>query len=816
MKMEKAAENKKGFLLFIFLLLFLIYSSVAGFSQQSAPPPEKQPSPQPFGYDIFRPLPEPIIEGPVDEQYLLSPGDEIIITVWGQLSLKYLLAVSEDGYIDIPDEGGRVFTNGVSLKELKKMVTESLSRIYSSYINLENPSSGPAFVDVKLAKVRKLLVYVVGEVKNRGAYTISSGIATLLNLLTNAGGVEERGSLRDIRIRRANGTVDMVDFYDLLITGKIDTKKTQIRYGDYIIVPIKQKSVAIKGEVKREGIYEVIGNEGIKELINFAGGLTSNAYLKRCQVRRFEVNVGEKFIDLDLESVLSDPEKNFPLMDRDEVTILPSIVVRRRMVEIRGDGIKRPGVYQYSPGMTVRDLIEQAEGLREHVYLERADLVRTGEDFSKKLTVFSPKELYKEERPGVYVFAGDKSAEEKNFRLRELDEVIIYSSFALRGKDKHVTLEGHIKEPGTYILAENMSLYDLMFSRGGFNDETFRKRAFLDLAHIFRKTPGELKEQVLTFSPRKLLDGKAEANIRIEDGDRIVVYSYDALEVKPMVTIDGLVKRPGAYELAEGMTLGDLILVAGGLRPEAYRVEAAIARREPPGDDSENKKGEEKIATVIIPISGDIARIPDEVRTPLKPFDKILIRNLYQWEPLSVVSVKGQVKSPGSYSLESRQERISQVMRRAGGLKNEAFAEGAYLMRQKDIVRMSETKTDELEKIAINLREALQNPARPYDLVLKDGDMIFVPNNPGTVEVRGAVRKPGILQYREGKGIGYYVDLCGGWMGDKDNVVINLPNGSAKKVKKFLFLRISPKVLPGSVIEVPVKPELKKLKADED
>jgi len=189
-------------------LMFIGGSSQLNFAQEAK---EKNPRSQKetkifaFGYDIFRKLPEPITEGPVDEEYLLSPGDEVIVSIWGQLNEEYPLSVSEDGYIDIPDEGGRVFTNGVSLKELKKVVTRKLSQIYSSYINIDNPSRSTAFVDVKLAKVRKLLVYVVGEVETQGAYTISSSVATLLNLLNNAGGVKETGSLREIKMRRADG-----------------------------------------------------------------------------------------------------------------------------------------------------------------------------------------------------------------------------------------------------------------------------------------------------------------------------------------------------------------------------------------------------------------------------------------------------------------------------------------------------------------------------------------------------------------------------------------------------------------------------------
>jgi len=820
LSLEKSKPLVKNFtlfkLVFTFVLCFVFISGVLLLSffpeavegAQEGQIDEKDKV-YAFGYDIFRKLPEPITEGPVDEQYLLSPGDEIIINVWGQLNLEYPLTVSEEGYIDIPQEGGRIFTNGVSLKELKGLVTKKLSQIYSSYINFNNPSRGTAFVDIKLAKVRKLLVYVVGEVENQGVYTISSSVATLLNLLNNAGGVKKTGSLREIKIRRAGGTVDVVDLYDFLLTGEIDTKKSRIRYNDYIIVPLKGKSVTIKGAVKRPGIYEITGKEGIKNLVQFAGGLTSNAYLKRSQIRRHEISVGEKFVDLNIESIFNDHQNDFALVDGDEVTIFPNIDVRRRMVQIGGDGIKRPGTYEYVSGMTVKDLIEKAEGIKEDVFLERADLVRTEEDFSKRLTVFSLENLFKKNNENYYEYIGN---EKNNFTLREMDQITIYSSYAMKGEDKHVTLEGHVKEPGTYILPENMTLLDLIFSKGGFQNEDFRKRAYLELAHIFRKIPGELEERVITFNLRKLLERKDEENFSLEDSDRVMIYSYETMETKPFVTIEGLVKRPGIFPLAENMTLEDLILLAGGLRPDAYKVEAVIARMQP-----EEAEGQKKVATIVVPVESNFASIPDEEKTRLETYDKVAIRNLPEWEPLPVVNIGGQIKYPGSYSLEKIEERISSIVKRAGGVKKTAYPEGGVLFRRKDIIEMTQERQEEREKISINLKEALKNPGGSDDFILKDGDQIFVPYNPGTVEVKGAVRNPLIVQYKEGQKMDYYIELCGGYHkdADKTNTVSYLPNDVAYKKKKFLFFRGSPAILPGSTIEVPFRGVAKEIEVVE-
>ena len=794
-----------------FILLWLVaYPFVVSAQEIKPEPPQKEipkPAPKtdlpekplPFGYNIFRAAAEQVVEGPVDEDYLVSAGDEIIVRVWGQLNLNYPLTVSDDGFITIPDEGGRVYTNGLNLKELKVLVAESLSRIYSNYINLANPAQSTAYVDVKLGKVRKLLVYVVGEVQNQGAFNISAGVASLLNLLNNAGGIKESGSLRDIKIRRTDGSVDTVDLYEFLISGKLDIKKIRIRYGDYILVPLKGKSASIKGEVKRSGAYEVIGNEGVKDLVRFAGGLTSNAYLKRTQVRRFDINAGEKIIDIDGDKALNDPAANFVLQDGDEVTIFPNVMVRRLLVEIAGNGIKRPGIYEFRPGMTLKDLVAAAEGLKEYVYLDRADLVRTEEDFSKRITSFSLKELFREDKPGNYVYTGK---EEMNFKLREMDQVTLYSIFQMRGGDKTVVFEGHVKEPGTYVLAENMTLYDLIFARGGFEDVNYKNATYLDLGHIFRKKPGEINEKLMTFNLGGLLAGNPKDNIPLANEDRIHVYDYETMKAKPSVMIEGLVKRPGSYPIAESLTLEDLLMLAGGLTPDAYKVEALIAR-------TARKEGEESLqsSNFVIPVPDDFALIPIGKRTPLEAFDKVVIRHVPGWEPQELVYIAGEIVYPGTYTVLSKEERISSLIKRAGGLKKEALAEGALLQRRKTIVGLSRGEAGGYESVAFDLTEALARPGREADVLLKDGDRISIPTNPGVVEVRGAVRKPGVLQYRGSASLEDYVRLCGGYIrsADKNNAIVFLPNQTAKKRSRFLFFRLNMDVPPGSIINIPEK-----------
>ena len=587
-----------------------------------------------------------------------------------------------------------------------------------------------------------------------------------------------------------------MDLYDLLVTGRIDTKKTRLVYGDYVIVPLKRKSVTIKGEVKRPGIYEIIGEEGIKELIEFAGGFESGAYLDRAQVKRFEINLGERFFDLNLKQILDPPENNFPLLDGDEVNIFPAVQERRPIVSILGEGIMRPGVYEYRDGLTVQDLIEQAEGLKESAYLERADLVRTQDDFTKKLSIFSLQDLYLRAEDGRFVL---KDGRESNFSLEKMDEITIYSDFEMRGQDKFVTLEGHVKNHGRFVLPENMTLFDLIFSRGGFQDEEFKKSAFLELGHVFRKIPGQVDEEILTFNLGDLLAGNPGENMGLEDGDRVVIYAYEILEEKPFVTIEGLVNKPGRYNLSKNLTMEDLILLAGGLRPDAYIVEAIIGRLKPGMDEA--------VKSLIIPIRENFSTLSPDQKTLLEAYDEIVVRNTPEGEPMPVVSVRGEVKYPGNYSLPSRSTRIATIIQRSGGLKISAFPEGAVLFRRADVITMSPNSNPVLEKVSINLKKALLNPTGKFDLILENGDYIYVPPNPMTVEVKGAVNKPALFQFRTGAKINDYIEMAGGFApgADRSELIVQLPNQEAARRKMFLFFKLNMKVLPGSVIEVPFR-----------
>lgn len=757
-----------------------------------------------FGYDVFQSNGGAINAGPVDDQYLLSAGDEVVVSIWGELNETLNLVVSDQGFLELPEKAGRIQTNGVTLRELRPLVVRSLSQIYAAYINAIEPEKSTAFVDIRLGKIRPLLVYVVGEVSKPGAFAISATVANVINLLNNAGGVRTSGTLREIKIRRNDGKVDVVDLYGFFLNGDVDYKKIRLQPGDYVIVPIKQKSITVQGEVRRPSTYELIGDEGMKELIAFAGGVTPDAYLKQSQIKRSEVNRGEVFLDLDLSQLQTDPKSNIPMSDRDVLTIGKNIQVRKNIVSVRGDGITRPGTYEWTPGMRLADVIAKGEGLREHAYIERADLIRTDADFSKRLTTFALAGLYAKAPDGTYQFKL-KADDALNFPVREMDEIYVQSAWGLTGNDQTVTLEGHVKQKGTTVLPQGMTLYDLLFTRGGFQDPDFAKKTFMGLGHVFRGVKGDLETKIIAFDLERLLTGDAAVNMALEDGDIVRLYSRAELEMKRTVTIQGVVQTPGTYPMAENMTVEDLVILAGGLQGNVIRAQAVIARTSRlVGANAERTDLHDQL--VPIPLDRNLAFRANTDKAPLIAFDRVTVRHELGWEPREVASTLGEVLYPGGYSLPKEGQRISELVKIAGGLTAEAFPEGAVLLR--DSVDVTGAKPVS-RAMVIDLAAALRNPGCPEDVMLRDGDELRIPKNAGSVEVQGALQRPMLLQHRKDRKLSEYLSLCGGLLekADASRITITSPNKSALLVVKDQ----DPMLLPGSVVMVPFQRDTERL-----
>ncbi len=746
---------------------------------------------KPYGYDVFQGQ-IAITEGPVDEEYLVGPRDELLIETWGEYKKRWPVRVSEDGFIDLEDEEQRVFVNGRTLLQVKDDVTRKLSETHATIFNWEKPSESKAWVEVRAMRVRPLLVYVTGEVFKPGTYPIQSTAASLINVLTNAGGILPTGSLRNVRVSRADGTSEVYDLYDFLIRGETRPVKTRLKYGETVFVDIKRKSCAIRGYVKRPGIYEMTDKESLRDLIYYAGGPLPGAYLRRVQIIRRAINESTRALDVDY-TALNDAGTTFPLMDGDVVQILQS-VEDEYIVTLEGGGVYRQGIYEYRDKMTLADLIEKGEGLRGEAYLAKADLIRTRPDKTKELTSFSLTQLYKwDPATGKMVYSA-KRDHPQNFLLQRQDKVIIYSYFDIIGRDKKVTLEGHVKKPGEYVLAEGMLLSALLrVAEAGFDDPDWRKATYLERADLFRTNPNDLSIQVIPVHLGRLLDGDPAANIPLQSLDRLVVYEYKDFYPDAYFTINGAVREPGRYKLATNATLDDAIVLAKGLLDEAYKYEAEIIRTSPA---SVTLQEPAKIFTQ--PIREDYATAPRETGFRLMKDDQIFVRTVPGWEKPRTVSVRGQVQFPGEYVLAGADERLSSLVGRRAKLKDTAWLPGAVFTRLLD----ADSTPPMRVRVAVDLKQALAKPGSAADLILRDGDELHIPMNPMTVEVRGAVHVPATLQYEEGRTVDYYIKRCGGYRRDalRSSTLILNPDGTSTRRGWGWF---GPRPLAGSVIVVP-------------
>jgi polysaccharide biosynthesis/export protein len=646
-----------------------------------------------FGRDLFRRSTTQFQAdalGPVDASYRVAAGDELVLLLTGDVELAYQLEVTREGFVVVPD-AGQVPVSGATLRELESRLRGRLARVYSGV------AGGTTHVQVSLGRLRSNLVYIVGEAERPGAYQVAGG-ASVFNALYQARGPNENGSFRNIEVRRGDRVIARVDLYDYLVSGD-PRGDVRLEHGDIVFVPVAGPRVWLKGAVRREALYELRDGDDLASLVGYAGGFQARAHVQRIQIDRIlppgQRSPGRDRVlqDIDLVSFLRRQEpQRVGLQDGDIVQVFTVSDRRRHRVTLSGD-VRRPGVYEWLPGMTLGQLLSRADGLEESAYTARAHI----------------------------------------FRLIEED-----------GRRRLIRTE--------------LS-----------NPEVVQTLPLIDL-------------------------------------DSIVVFSREQLANPRHVTIDGFVKNPGRYELAEGMSLRDLVLAAGGFVDGAHTPEAEVAR------SADHRTRTARMAEVIRvplealgyggPASDERARQPDLPDwTPggdefeLQHGDRVFVRRSPGYFASQTVAVSGEVLFPGSYVLESRQETLVDVLRRAGGLAPEARAEGLQLMRAGTLV-------------STDLRAALQNPGSRFNVVLLPGDSLHIPALDPTVLVTGAVAFESRVLFKPGERLDYYVQRAGGYtdIADRKRVAVIYQDGGRAVVQRTALVRRTPEIGPGSAIYVPEKP----------
>ena len=496
-----------------------------------------------FGYSIFSEVPaafEPSAIGPADPEYIIGPGDVLKVSVWGQVEFQNELTVDKEGRIFIPTVG-QVLVSGQSLDITYSKLKAQMSRSYSGLVS--RPPT--VWMDLTISKLRPKRIFMMGEVAKPGGYTVSS-YATVFNSLYSIGGPTVQGSLRDVRVIRDEKVIAHVDLYKYL-TGAEETDDIRVQNNDIVFIPPRGKTVAISKQVRQPAIYELLPAENLKQLLDYSGGALATAYLERVQIDRIipfkERRPGgpeRRIIDINFREILNQ-NGDYELVDGDRVSVYSIFDERKNYVRVTG-AVMRPGMFQLEKAPSVKSLIAAAEGLTAAVYTEVAHIVRYNDDMiTKRLLPFNLKELLADPQ--------------KDIALEPRDELIVYSTEAIKVTNKFVTVFGEVKVPGQYPLRDNMTLDDLILLAGGYTEEAEK-----DKAEISRLKPNALTHDTLSIILHPELPEVVKSMGRNEKGDTVEMLSLVSREYFPLQHRDEILIRPDPeYKLQQNVTItGDV------------------------------------------------------------------------------------------------------------------------------------------------------------------------------------------------------------------------------------------------------------------
>ncbi len=496
---------------------------------------------------------QPNINLPTPENYQLGAGDEIIADIWGNSELTFRQFISPEGNIIVPNIGP-IFLNGMQIKEASVKIKRAFSRIYS---DLSSPSPG-TFIKVSLGNIRSIQVNIMGEVVLPGTFTLSS-FASVFHALYSAGGVNNIGSLRDIKVYRNGKVVSNIDIYEYLLKGN-NSGDITLKEGDIVKVEPFKKRVQITGVVKRPMIYEMKENEPLSTLIEYAGGFESSAYKKNLQLLR----KGDS--EMKIFTVESSDFGSFELSDGDVVQVGNILDRYENRAHISG-AVYRPGTYALDSKMkTLKDLIDIAEGTTKDAFLSRAVLYRENPDLSITVESIDLSKLFAGEVPDI--------------NLKKNDRLYILSLAELRD-NLIVTLQGEVKRPNNYPYAKNMSIEDLILRGGGLLESA--SLAKVDVSRRIKNpmsvTQTATQSEVFTFSIENGLIISGDKSFVLEPFDIVNVRKSPGYEIQQSIYINGEVVFGGAYpKIQRDERLSSFIQRAGGLTSSAYAEGARLTR----------------------------------------------------------------------------------------------------------------------------------------------------------------------------------------------------------------------------------------------
>jgi protein involved in polysaccharide export with SLBB domain len=753
--------------------------------------PSRDLPPQRFGTQVFRDglrdsrsIP---MDLPVGPEYVVGPGDSLTINLWGGISTKILRVVDRQGRVTLP-EAGPLLVSGRSLGEVQQAMQKAISAEYRD-----------TSVEVAVARLRTIRIYVVGEVNNPGAYDISS-LSTVLNALVSAGGATRQGSLRNLEHMRGQQELERIDAYDLLLRG-VTPNGSRLESGDTLMVPPVGPQVTVTGMVRRPAIYELNGEKTLVEVLDLAGGILPAAALQHVEVQRLEAHEKRTMLSLDLSSSGETPSQltSFKVQDGDEIHIFPIATYNQETIYLQGH-VLRPGRYSYHEGMKLNDLVTSYKDVLPEPASHYAEIIRLNPpDFRPSVVSFD--------------FAAAMADPAAAPSLQPLDTVRIFSRFDFE-PTPIVSVAGEVRFPGTYKTSGQVSLRDAVYLAGGLTPD-----AAQDTAQLFRLNADGTSE-IFSVNLREALSGTVADNIWLEPRDRLLIHRNKSRVEPSTVEVQGEVAKPGRYPFTDNMHVGDLIRAAGGLKVSADGNTADLTRYTASGGSRQQLQ-----VSLAALKNGNASE-----DLPLHNGDVLAIRQAPGWSDVGAsVKVNGEVLHPSTYGIEPG-ERLSSLLARAGGYTQQAYPYGAVLMRrevrelenknqqelisrlkaERDMLRSLPEGTEEQRNAKLTavaetntrLSQLAENPPigrvvihidknvkewknTASDIALRDGDTLFIPKKANVVSVNGQVYNPTAISAQPGRSARWYLSQAGGLtpLAEKKAVFVIRADGSVVSAK---------------------------------
>jgi len=689
-----------------------------------------------FGSDLFKNNAitfEPNLRMATPSSYIIGPDDEILLDITGDNEASYQLPVSPDGTIKV-EYVGQINVAGLSVAAAKSKIEQRLSGTYPAL------RSGRTQVSVNIGNIRTIRVTLTGAVTKPGTYSLPS-LATVFNALYASGGPNKNGTYRNIQVIRGNRVVSTIDVYDFLANG-IQQGNIRLQDQDIIHIPVYGARVQFEGEVKRPAIFETVAGESLSDILRYAGDFTENAYSAKIKV--LQTTGRERSV----QDIYADQFANYTPKGGDQYIVEPILERFSNRVSVLG-AVFRPGIFGLEPGMTLKQVLEMADGVREDAFLERGMINRLKADNTAELINFNVRDI----------LAGTAA----DIPLKREDKIEIASIFDLRDEYKF-TVQGEVRFPGDFPFASNATLGDVIQKAGGLTEAA--KNARVEIARRIQNldvTDHRSSKTILVDIKDGML---TDPNMTLQPYDVISILGDAGFRTQRQVKIEGEVLYPGFYTIArEDERISDIIKRAGGLTPYAYTEGASLKRTGMSKLKEQEKKEKERLKKEL-----EKDRFDEDGNQKDSSLDKDAEKD-------------ADKDNDGSKAKSAALAKVSQQ-------------------------GMSASDIEPSDLVGIELNKILEKPYEKGDLLVLDGDIINVPKELETVKVVGEVLNPNNVVYVKGKNLKYYINQAGGFTDNalKKRVFVQYANGAVKGKDGGY-----PDVKPGAEIVVPKRAPREKL-----